>query len=290
MRCNSLIFWPYIRLFRGRFGASEYRRGQGDSLCCNATRKSAHSFAMNLGRALFVASCVTFSFSAEALARPEPPPRGLLDYCSHNANVCGVSPSAAPAEQTAPANRAERQDAQRREWFRVLLHSPSEQPEITRPELTDELWRQLIDVNRAVNAAIVEDTDQNVYGLTEFWATPLSAPTMNFGAIPRGDCEDYVLEKRLRLMALGWTADSLSIAMAYAPYRGLHVVLIAHVDKGDFVLDNASDEPEPFALVPYQWLSHQVGANLLAWESFDDARASPPSDQPSGADAGSARQ
>jgi predicted transglutaminase-like cysteine proteinase len=200
----------------------------------------------------------------------------LLEYCARAGDACGAG---AARQAESPRDAPRRDSAERqRDWFRVLLRERAAADESAAIELTEPRRRELLEVNRSVNAAIAESTDEAIYGITEFWATPLSAPTEEIGANPRGDCEDYVLEKRLRLLALGWPPEALSIAMAHAPFRGLHVVLIVRTDSGDIVLDSARDELAAIETLPYQWQSRQSGADLLRWVAFSGPSESSPSE------------
>ncbi len=130
--------------------------------------------------------------------------------------------------------------------------------------LTGERWGELRRVNLAINQAITPGLDQVRYGLAEYWTMPI---TIGGHGAPAGDCEDYALEKRARLIALGWPAHALALAVAIAPQRGRHAVLIARTDRGDFVLDNLYDEPRTLDSLSYQWLSLQSGPDLLSWAS-----------------------
>jgi len=199
----------------------------------------------------------------------EAPPRGLLNYCARDMARCR-DPNASHLEVDDDAAR--HGDVRRQQgWFRALLHKGDEGVAFKAAALTPERRDQLSAVQREINAAIEIAEDSDIYGVTEFWATPISAPPPDSPARPRGDCEDYVLEKRLRLLALGWPVESLSIAMAHAPFLGLHVVLLVHTDDGTLVLDNTLDEPARIENVPYDWVSRQTGADLLRWSRFSGA-------------------
>lgn len=97
-------------------------------------------------------------------------------------------------------------------------------------ELTDERQMLLDRINRQVNNEIEYQTDIEHYGLMERWTYPADG---------RGDCEDFVLEKRRRLVALGWPRRALLIAIVKVPGTEgeLHAVLIARTNFGDMVLD-----------------------------------------------------
>ncbi|QGZ93378.1 hypothetical protein DSM104635_00188 [Terricaulis silvestris] len=127
--------------------------------------------------------------------------------------------------------------------------------------LTDVRWEELRQVNRTINRSIRPATDLTTYGVEEYWNRPLVASDR--GA--RGDCDDYALEKRARLIALGWTPDMVALAIAMAPRVGLHAVLIVQTNHGDFVLDNLADEPRALSQLRYGWISRQSGSGLITW-------------------------
>lgn len=115
-------------------------------------------------------------------------------------------------------------------------------------------WEQLRRVQREVNADTQYRTDLELYGKREFWAV----------AEGEGDCEDYALAKRRRLLKLGWPADTLRIATCWAEGArgpgtgGYHAVLVAVTDRGDFVLDNRRHWVVPWEELPYHWDKIQV--------------------------------
>ena len=61
-------------------------------------------------------------------------------------------------------------------------------------EATPQSLSELDEVNRSVNHEIEPATDMEVYGVAEYWTLPTT----------RGDCEDYQLLKRHRLITRGW--------------------------------------------------------------------------------------
>jgi predicted transglutaminase-like cysteine proteinase len=68
----------------------------------------------------------------------------------------------------------------------------------------ESLDRKLLDkINRAVNWEIAYERDIDQYGVSERWAIPEN---------DKGDCEDYALEKRRRLLAAGWPESDLRMA------------------------------------------------------------------------------
>ena len=120
------------------------------------------------------------------------------------------------------------------------------------PERRGELERVQSDVNRRITA--VEDIDQ--YGWREHWTYPTSGS---------GDCEDFALEKRRALIAAGWPAQALFLAVARIPSGKAHTVLVAATSDGDFVLDNLKSAVMPWQRLPYAWKIRQSAASPARW-------------------------
>ncbi|MGV8995341.1 MAG: transglutaminase-like cysteine peptidase [Parvibaculaceae bacterium] len=94
--------------------------------------------------------------------------------------------------------------------------------------LTPQRRAELERVNAEVNA-LPEINDKNLYHREEYWT---------YASGKGGDCEDFALEKRRRLMALGWPKDALLLATGKDLQNEGHAVLVAATASGDFVLDN----------------------------------------------------
>jgi predicted transglutaminase-like cysteine proteinase len=118
-------------------------------------------------------------------------------------------------------------------------------------------------VNRTVNREIEPATDLEVYGQTEYWTIPVT----------RGDCEDYALLKRKRLLALGWPASALLITVVRDEKGEGHALLTARTVQGDFVLDNKVDEVKLWTRTPYEYVMRQSYLNPRIWMSLDPREA-----------------
>lgn len=202
-------------------------------------------------------------------------PEGLVDYCRRSPEECGeaartgdlrgrISATGAASFQTASWPRGGDGASVFQAMMAARLSRPQREAATTARAyfaFSEGRWGQLRAVNRDINRSIRPSTDRALYGMEEFWQRPL----LTSGAGARGDCEDYALEKRARLIALGWPADSLALAVAVAPRIGLHAVLLVQTDEGDFVLDNLHDEPRALSSLDYVWLSRQTGADLTNW-------------------------
>jgi predicted transglutaminase-like cysteine proteinase len=122
-------------------------------------------------------------------------------------------------------------------------------------------------VNDQINAAIIPATDMQIYGVEERWARPLKT----MASRPRGNCKDYAMEKRARLIELGAPPESLSLALVDAPGFGRHVVLVVATETGDLVLDNLAPDLRRPDRTNYHWIAVQSGADLLNWSSAEVA-------------------
>lgn len=87
-------------------------------------------------------------------------------------------------------------------------------------DLIDNLQR----INTTVNQSILPVVDKS-----DVWSVNVTS----------GDCEDYALTKRDKLIRIGMPASALRISTGYIRSTGeSHAVLIVRTDNGDYVLDN----------------------------------------------------
>ena len=113
--------------------------------------------------------------------------------------------------------------------------------------LTRKAWRQILEVNQAVNRSIEPRTDMEIFGVEEHWTYPQSV----------GDCEDYVLLKRNMLMRAGFKAADLLITVVRQPDGSGHAVLTVRTDLGDYILDNMRDKVLLWSDTEYTFLKRQ---------------------------------
>jgi len=93
-------------------------------------------------------------------------------------------------------------------------------------------------INSDVNASVTYKTDLEQYATPENW---VEANTL-------GDCEDYALLKRQRLLEAGFARKDLHLALCWDETEAYHCVLLCRTDKGWFVLDNR----HPLPMIPKQ--------------------------------------
>lgn len=130
-------------------------------------------------------------------------------------------------------------------------------------ELSRGLWSAMVNVNASVNASVAPKTDMEMWGREEVWSYPDG----------QGDCEDYVLEKRRQLMALGVPAGDLLITVVRQPNGDGHAVLTVRTSLGDFILDNLEARVLAWDETPYTYLKRQSETNSGVWVKINDGRA-----------------
>ncbi len=130
------------------------------------------------------------------------------------------------------------------------------------PRVTDRGWEIVREINASVNAAITPATDQEVFGREENWAYPVDA----------GDCEDFVLLKRRKLIEAGFTEANLLITVVRKPDGEGHAILTLRSTQGDYILDNLFDEVKPWFETPYTFLKRQASFDTGRWVTIEDGR------------------
>lgn len=128
--------------------------------------------------------------------------------------------------------------------------------------LTEQSWRELLEVNASINAAIQPVTDEDLYHVAEFWTYPRTA----------GDCEDFVLAKQRELIARGWPVSTLLIAVVKEASGSGHAVLLVRTDRGDLVLDNQVGLVKVWNQTRYQFIKRQSQSNAAQWVDLIDTR------------------
>ena len=130
------------------------------------------------------------------------------------------------------------------------------------PAATPGLLALLERVQREVNAAIAPRQE------------PAGRDLWQAGAAS-GDCEDYALTKRQRLLAAGLPAAALQLATVLLPQGERHAVLAVDTDRGTLVLDNLRPRIVPLRDLPYAWLGAQGADETLLWRELAGAARSP---------------
>lgn len=201
--------------------------------------------AKALGAAALIAATSWGSLSQAAFFSY---PRGLLYQYNQ---ISFVEPALAPMAHTMFCLRYEADCQARPVDFRKRNFA-----------LTVDRLNELNRVNREVNRAIAPQP--NLGGLaTEEW---IVSPTS-------GDCNDYAVTKRHKLLQLGWPARSLLLSEVVVPSGEHHLVLVVRVkdldqmQNVDLVLDNLNYNLRPVGLTPYQWVRVESPSNPKYWST-----------------------
>ena len=139
----------------------------------------------------------------------------------------------------------------------------------SRIKATSARLSELDIVNRQVNEAIKPVEDRGQYGIEEYWTIPTTG---------MGDCEEYVLVKREKLINKDWPTGSLLITVVLDENRQGHAVLTARTSVGDLILDNKHDDIKLWSKTPYTYLMRQSYLNPNVWLSLapNDGRVANP--------------
>jgi len=136
-------------------------------------------------------------------------------------------------------------------------------PAAIRVPMSKTRWDELIAVNSYVNRVIEPVTDEELYGVAEYWTYPRQG---------KGDCEDYVLLKRKMLMDRGWPVTSLLITVVRDTKNQGHAVLTVVTDRGDYVLDNQQAQVLPWNQTEYRYVKRQSQIDVARWDTIEDRR------------------
>src|ERR1700745_3467483 len=132
-------------------------------------------------------------------------------------------------------------------------------PFADRIQLTGPKFTELKQVNDQVNTTVAPMSDLEHYGKLDWWAYPVDN---------KGDCEDYVLEKRRQLMEHGWSESTLLITVVRDENNEGHAVLTVRTDEGDLILDNKRQQIVRWTDTPYTFVKQQSERNPLVWSSL----------------------
>ena len=146
---------------------------------------------------------------------------------------------------------------------RIPVECAQRTPKGSPVELTRKLWATIVNVNNSVNVRVKPRTDMEIYGVEEYWAYPDNG---------YGDCEDYALEKRRELMAVGVPAGDLLMTVVRQPNGDGHAVLTVRTSLGEFILDNLEPKVLAWNDTVYTYLKRQSTENSGIWVTINDGR------------------
>lgn len=118
---------------------------------------------------------------------------------------------------------------------------------------SSDLMRVASQINRKVNRYIRPRNDRG----RDIW-------TLNARV---GDCEEYILSKRSKLIKAGVPSGALRIATARTRTGEGHAVLIIRTNKGDFVLDNRTNTIKSWKHTDLRFIAIS-GSNPRKWKKI----------------------
>lgn len=125
--------------------------------------------------------------------------------------------------------------------------------------LDNRAMRLIQRVNAEVNRRVKPVSDLVHHGIVEHWSYPDDG---------KGDCEDYVLEKRRQLIRAGVPRQALLITVVRDLKGDGHSVLTVVTDQGDLVLDNQEAAVLNWSETGYRFIKRQSAENPNVWVSL----------------------
>jgi predicted transglutaminase-like cysteine proteinase len=120
-----------------------------------------------------------------------------------------------------------------------------------RVTLTAQAWKTLETINMRVNSTIVPITDMEHWGTIERW---------DLAEDGKGDCEDFALLKRKRLVEAGLPRRALLMTVVIDEEQAGHAVLMVRTDAGDLILDNKTNKIKAWGETPYAYVKRESQA------------------------------
>jgi predicted transglutaminase-like cysteine proteinase len=124
-------------------------------------------------------------------------------------------------------------------------------------ELTAARRQELVLVNAEVNRSIVATRMDEPVSQEKWLISP-----------KEGDCNDYAVTKRHKLIASGWPARALLLAEVVTTWGEHHLVLVVRTRQGDFVADNLIANLRTWTKTPYEWVRIESPVNPLFWSKL----------------------
>ena len=130
--------------------------------------------------------------------------------------------------------------------------------------LTNKTWATLQRVNKRVNELIEPITNLEHWGtMVDHWDYPIDG---------KGDCKVYALFKRKLLVEQGFPRQALLMTIVRDLDGEGHAILTVKTDRGEFVLDNLSDQVRPWDATGYSFVKRQAQDDPNVWLDLGGAR------------------
>ena len=133
-------------------------------------------------------------------------------------------------------------------------------------DLTPAAMRKIQRINSWVNKNITPVSDMDHWGVVDQWDYPTDG---------KGDCEDYALLKRRMLMEEGFPRQALLMTVVKEANGDGHAILTIKTNRGEFVLDNLTNEVKPWTKAPYRFVKRQSESNQNVWVAIGAPTSEP---------------
>ena len=136
--------------------------------------------------------------------------------------------------------------------------------------MTKKVWKSINEINAFANGAIEPISNLDHWGTTlDHWDYPVDG---------KGDCKIYALFKRKLLIERGFPRQALLMTIVRDLNGEGHAVLTIRTDRGDFVLDNLSEDVRPWNATGYQFFKRQAQDDPNVWLSLGGATGAAPAE------------
>lgn len=129
--------------------------------------------------------------------------------------------------------------------------------------LTPQIWQTITSVNLEVNRMVKPRIDMDNWGVLDKW---------DLAENGYGDCEDYQLLKRKKLVEQGLPNRALRMTVVLDEKAEGHAVLMVRTDRGDYILDNKTNAVLPWQRTPYTYIKRE-GQDNMNWVSLGHTSA-----------------
>jgi len=131
-------------------------------------------------------------------------------------------------------------------------------------KLTKKTWAMLNSINKLANDAIEPVTNLEHWGtIVDHWDYPIDG---------KGDCKVYALYKRKLLVERGFPRQALLMTVVRDLDGEGHAILTVKTDRGEFVLDNLTDEIRPWDATGYRFVKRQSQSDPNVWLELGRAK------------------
>ena len=131
-------------------------------------------------------------------------------------------------------------------------------------KLTKKTWAMLNHANTLANQAIEPVTNLEHWGtMVDHWDYPIDG---------KGDCKVFALYKRKLLIEQGFPRQALLMTVVRDLDGEGHAILTVKTDRGEFVLDNLTDEIRPWDATGYSFVKRQAQNDPNVWLDLGGAK------------------